>query len=462
MIEIQSRPVLPDKLQLHISPDFLSIDDEIELYYDGHLFPFFEKDIQELYGSKITYFNGVKKVSRPYFQLPNDFNSLTSQYIWNTRICLRKPYTITIDFNFIRNILNIIENDPINGYDVKYHTSIRLHDNNFIDKKIWSKWDDILIFDIGLNLKNNVLDYANNTFRYLIEDHELTYSIVSLKHAEFNIDYYVGSKNSLSMILEFQKFIYSDRGRQWRSEIESISMVQHSKQSDFDKAITNQDGHDGHTFKFYIAKGLSLKIYQKSDDHIRAEFVFDGSFIKQRFHTYSFDVVYPKLYEFSRELFKAINFEGILYLLSKDISENRNNIEKKIVDFLERYDSELLSVMNHIVHDQSISDPKTITRIIGDAKLRRLYDSQLTDTGHRVYSYNPFKREKRFKRLKPPAKRQPKPKQCVCCHSFYHSDLVRCPYCEEKNPDHEIPKDPNFIEFMKKVDDYKQGGYSGF
>jgi hypothetical protein len=91
MYEIKSRPVLPDKLQLHIIPGLLSIDDETELFYDDHVFPFFEKDIQKLYGSKITYFNGVKKTSRPYLQLPNDFNVDTSEYIWNTRVCLEKP-----------------------------------------------------------------------------------------------------------------------------------------------------------------------------------------------------------------------------------------------------------------------------------------------------------------------------------------------------------------------------------
>jgi hypothetical protein len=456
---IKSRPVLADKLQLHISPDFLSIDDELEQYYDGHLLPFFEKEIQKLYCSKITRFNGVKNTSRPYLQLPNDFNPLTSQYIWNTRVSLRKPYTVVIDYNFIRSILNIVKNDPESSYDSNYHKSIKLHDDNFIDKKIWSKWDDVLIFDIGINLKNNVLEFANDTFCYIVADHELIYSIVSLKHAEFNIDYNVGSKNSLALILAFQQWIYSDRGRQWRSEIESISMVHHSANNDFDKPITSQDGHDGHTFKFNIAKGLSIKVYQKSDDHIRVEFVYDGSFIKQRFHKYDFDFVYPKLYEFSKELFKVINFEGVLYQLSKEISENRNDIESKMINVLERYDSELLNVINNIIHEQTISDPKTVSKIQNDSKLRRLFDSVLTDNGLRAYSYNPYHKDRprRFRLLG----KKLRPAKCGYCKMLYPTDEIRCPYCDEKNPAHELSKDPQFKAFMDNVNKYKEGGYRG-
>jgi hypothetical protein len=456
---MRSRPVLADKLQLHISPEFLSIDDETELFYDGHLLPFFEKDILKLYGAEKTFFDGVKKSKRPYLKLPNDFNPLTSQYLLNPRISLRKPFTVVIDYNLIRNILDIIKSDDTKGYDENYHRSIQLHDNNFIDNKIWSKWDDILIFDLTTNLKHKMMDYANNTFRYLVDDHELVYSIVSLKHAEFNIDYNVGSKNSLALILAFQEFIYSDRGRQWRSEIESISMVQHSSSDDFNRMITTQDGHDGHTFKFNIAKGLSIKVYQKSEDHIRVEFVFDGSFIKQRFHKYGYDVVYPKLYNFSKELFKAINFEGILYLLSKGITENRNDIETKLFDILRRYDSELLDVLNKVVHNVAISDPKSIMRIRNDPKLSRLFESCLTDNGYRAYSYNPDKTRRSRLRLLP---KDIKPARCGYCKMLYPTDEIRCPYCLEKNPAHDISKDPDFLDFMTKVNKNKDGGYSGF
>lgn len=459
---IRSRPVIADKLQLHVSPEFLSIDDETELYYDGHLFPFFTREIQQLYGSKITYFNGVKKTSRPYLQLPNDFNPLTSRYILNNRVCLRKPFTVVSDLNLIRNILFLIENDPDSGYDKTYHKSIQLHDDNFIDKKIWSKWDDILIFDLTVNLKDKILKFANNSFGYLVDDHELIYSVVSLKYAEFNIDYYVSSKNSLALILAYQHWITSDRGRQWRSEIQSMSMVQRSTDNDFDRSLSSQDGHDGHTSKFYIAKGLSIKVYQKSDDHIRVEFVFEGSFIQQRFHTYKFDVVYPRLYEFSTELFKEINFEGVLYLLSKEGIENRNNIETKIVDFLEKYDSELLSVVNSIIHEQTISDRKTVNRICTDPKLRRLFNSVNTEGGHRAYSYDPYHRDKRYRqRLKPPSKKKMLPAQCGNCKAYYHTDLVRCPYCAERNLVHALSKDSGFTDFMTKVNRYKEGGYTG-
>lgn len=454
---ILSRPVLADKLQFHVSPDFLSIDYDIELYYDGHLSPFFEKDVQSLYDANIVYFD-----KRPYLHLPNDFNFLTSDYIWNTRIGLRKPFTVTFDFNFIRNILSLIKNKNDSGYNEKYHASIQLHDDNYIDKNIWSKWDDIIILDIVSNIKYNCLAYADTAFRYLIEDHDLDYSIISLKHAEFNIDYNVGPDNSLPLILAFSRFIYSDRGLQWRSEIESISMVQRSNNNDFDRTITSQDGHDGHTFKFNITKGLSLKIYQKTTDHVRIELVYEKSFIRQRFHTFSFDKVYQSLYDFSKELFKAINFEGILYLLSKEINDNKSNVEMKINDILTRYDAELSHIVNAVINSQSISDFRSISRIKGDNKLRCLFKSTLDDKGHRVYSYNPYKTQKRFRRLKPPCKTKIKPARCPSCQSFYHTDLVRCPYCSDKNPDHQLSDSKGFNDFMKKVYDYKERGYSGF
>jgi hypothetical protein len=461
MIEIKSRPVLPDKLQLHISPNFLAIDDDTELWYDGHLSPFFEKEIQQLYSAKMEYFNGVKKTRRPYFLLPNDFNPSTSDYIWNTRISIQKPYTITVDFNFIRNILSIIKENANNEYNEKYHKSIQLHDDNFIDNvKIWSKWDDTLITDIEFNLKARILQCADSAFRYLVEDHELIYSIVSLKHAEFNIDYYVGSNNSLPLILAFQQFIYSDRGREWRSEIESIGMIQHSSQHNFDKSITNEDGNNGHTFKFSITKGLSLKVYQKSKDHIRVEIVFEGSFIKQRFHVYAFDKVYPELEKFTIDFFKEINFEGILYLLSKNIYQ-----DSKIISFIDKYDPILIPIIQCVIYEQPISDTKSINRIRSDSKLRPFFSRTLDYNGNHVYLYNPSKRQKRISRLRPPTKNKQLPKQsvrCSFCKSCYHGDLIRCPYCEEKNPAHDNTIKPDFIDFLRKVDRYKEGGYSGF
>jgi len=461
MEKIQSRPVLPDKLQLHISPDFISIDSDTELWYDGHLSPFFEKDVQQLYNAKIEYFNGVKKTRRPYFLLPNNFNLSTSDFIWNTRISIQKPYTITVDINVIRNILSIITQNPDSGYNKEYHQSVQLHDDNFIDNnKIWSRWDDIVIKDIEINLKNNLLNFADLVFRYLVEDHELKYSIVSLKHAEFNIDYYVGSNNSLPMILAFQQFIYSDRGWEWRSEIESIGMAHRSSPQNFDKSITNEDGNNGHTFKFNITKGLSLKVYQKSNDHIRVEIVFEGSFIKQRFHVYNFDIVYPELKKFAEDLFKEINFEGILYLLTRNIYQ-----DSKIVNFIDKYDPILIPIIQCVIYEQPISDSKSINRIRSDLKLRPFFSRTLDYNGNHVYSYNPSKHQKRISRLRPPTKNKQLPKQsvrCNCCKSYYHGDLIRCPYCEEKNPVHDTTKNPDFIDFLRKVDRYKEGGYAGF
>ena len=451
--------MLADKLQLHISPDFLSVDDDDSLYYDGHLSPFFEKDVQQVYGANIVYFD-----RRPYFHLPNDCNPATSGFIWNTRISLRKPFSVVVDYNVIRNILTLIKGKPDGGYDERYHRSVQLHDDNFIDARVWLKWDDVLVFDIVDNIRSRCLDYASLMFGYLVEGHELVYSIVSLKYAEFNVDYYVGSGNSLPLILAFSRFIYSERGLQWRSEIESISMVQQSSGGAFDRKITNQDGHDGHTFKFNITKGLSLKVYQKSFDHIRVEFGFEKSFIQSRFKVVAFDVVYPALYEFSQSLFKEINFEGILYMLSKEVSDDKTVKEEKIIDFLRHYDSELLYIANTVICEQAVSDSKTVHRIKSDVKLRRLFESTVDSYGNRAYSYNPHKsvRSKRYKRLKPPSKTKLKPLQCVSCKSFYHSDAIRCPYCSEKNPNMTLFDSDGFTDFMKKVNEYKERGYSGF
>jgi hypothetical protein len=462
ILVIESRPVVPDKLQFHISPHFLSVDDEKDDLYSGNLSILFDKDAQSLYGSKITYFDGVRKGKKPYFQLPNDFNESTSGFLWNTRVSLRKPFTVAVDYNFIRHILTLVKADPESGYDQRYHESVQLHDDNFIDERIWSNWDSYLIPGLETSFKDMLLSFANSTFRYLVPDHELVYSHVSLKHAEFNIDYNVGSNNSLALILAFQRFIFSDRGSQWRSELESMSMVQRCSKTVFDKDITSQDGNDGHTFKFYISKGLSFKVYQKSTDHIRAELVFDGSFIKRMLGKYDVDVVYPALLQYSKDFFKEINFDGILYLLSKHLWENRNNIEKKVYAFFGKYDSGLLSILDCVVHEQGVSDRRLITRISCDPKLRSLFKRDIDQYGNPVYLYDPYNRGHRIRRLKPAPKKKLMPSWCSSCSSYYHSDLTRCPYCEEKNPKHDIAHDTKFLEFMAKVRQYKDGGYRGF
>ncbi len=459
---IASRPVLADKLQLHISPFFLSIDDDKDCLYSGNLSILFDKDAQSLYGAKITYFDGVKKGKNPYFQLPNECNESTSGFIWNPRVSLRKPFTVAVDYNCIRHILTLIKADSESGYDKRYHESIQLHDDNFIDARIWPKWDSYLIQGIETSLRDMLISFADETFRYLVPEHDLVYTHVSLKHAEFNIDYNVGSNNSLALILAFQRFIFSARGSEWRSELESMSMVQRCSTTDFDKEITSQDGNDGHTFKFYISKGLSFKVYQKTTDHIRVELVFDGSFIQRRFRKYDIDVVYPALLQYSKEFFKEINFEAVLYLLSKQLWEDRNNIERKLYDILGKYDPSLLSVLDYVVHEQCISDRRLVTKISCDSRLRPLFKRDIDQYGNTVYQFDPFKRGHRIKRLKPAPKKKLMPSWCPACRSYYHSDLIRCPYCEEKNQEHTVIHDTKFLDFMEKVKKYTDDGYRGF
>ncbi|VVB62403.1 Uncharacterised protein [uncultured archaeon] len=442
---IVSRPVLADKLQVHISPDFVSIDQDDELYYDGYLSPFFEKDIQNLYGGKIVRFD-----NRPYFQIPNDFNVFTSCFMWNTRFSLRKPFTVAVDYNFIRKLIYCISQDPDFHFDKDYVDSIQLHDDNFIDNShIWMNWDDHFISALVSNLNKEFLEFADVACRYLIPDYDFIYSIVSLKHAEFNIDFYVGSQKSLPLILAFSRFVSSDRGLAWRSEIESISMLQYYSDKPFNRAVTHQDGSDGHTFKFFITKGLSLKVYQKTTDHIRLELVFDGSFIKQRFHVWSFERVYPELYKFAQDFFKEINFEGILYLLSKETYNG-----SFICDFIDRFDPALGNVINSIYYNQPISDSQSVSKICSTPRLKRLFKSTMDAYGHRVYSYSPFHYTKRYKRLGPPKKLSPN--KCTQCKSFYRSDLKICPYC------HDVSQDSGFKDFMTKVNQSKEGGSIGF
>jgi len=381
-IEMVSRPLLTDRLQVYISPKWTSINEEDLFLYDGNLHTYLFKESP----FKIVRFN-----RRPYIQIPDNWIGEYSKYVKNTRISIRHPFTVTTEFNFIRFLKSNIENDE--SYDKNYADSIRINEDNFISYNDWKNWDSRIIKRLAEKIPNLLKDFANDVMQVLIPEHEINYEILSLKHAEYNIDYYVGRHKSLGLQKRLNKFILSKEGNSWRNELEAISVNQYSPKEKFDRNLSHKEGCFAQTIKFYICKGCHFKIYQKTTDHIRAEITFEGNYIKRKFGTYKLDYVYDPLRKYSKDFFKNINFEGILYLANKDkkIDVVDDTNVSKIYKFLDATMPQLSNILDNVIHNEPISNPTSMQMIKKNPEMKRVFSSVLTKNGMRIYKLNSSK-----------------------------------------------------------------------
>ncbi len=391
---VHSRPVLPDRLRLVVSPKFM------EASKDSRLEEFFRLGMQWAKENKVRvrryYKNGEQRIN---IDLPDRF---FPEYVKHVSVSLKCPYSVSMEFNFIRFLKYVIKNSDTHSknYRQDYEDLVLLEDDNFINYEQWSNWDSSLvskllkegIFKVALKVAKIANSVIVESGGEEVENFCIVnYCNVTVKQAEFNVDFYVGNNLSAIAIDRFPTFFYSIDGREWRKKCGEISFQHYAPKGNCDLDITSKNGVAGHSFRFSITKGLFFKVYRKTRDHIRGELVMSKSFIVSRFKgSCGVTRLMRPMLEFSKDFFKEVCFEDTLECLMNDKQVVGMVCQlSPLYDFIRGWKPALLDVCSSVLLGSPIIEKDAICMIRADSALRDLFVRSLNENGKYVYSYNP-------------------------------------------------------------------------
>ena len=144
-LEVISRSVLPDRIQVSITPDFMSIYDynDKKLVLKTKYKDYSNILIQNCKLKKYENNRYRDKKDRLHYMIniPCDID-----YVSNVRLDAFDPFTFSFKFNFIR----FLRSKVVNQIDINYDKSILLDEDNYISNKVWKSWDNKLVYDLSM------------------------------------------------------------------------------------------------------------------------------------------------------------------------------------------------------------------------------------------------------------------------------------------------------------------------
>ena len=389
-MEIISRPMLADRLQISTSVNYQMDLDNIT---------YIEAVKRAYLGLKKDYNIKFDGLSRQYYLKFDKILVPFYSYVGNPQMALGNPYTVRTEFNFIRMIRNFVKNDKT--FDHKYDKKILINEDNYINRRIWGGWDAKVIKNLSKLIEGTCKSYAQEMVNFYIPDFDLEYKNVTLKHAEFNIDYSVGRNKASEFLHELHHFIISSEGVEWIKSLNGYALNFYSAQNtDIDNINAYGDLYNP-TLKFYIAKGIFFKIYRKTTDDIRFEITFEGNYIKRKLKKQTFSFVYPELWQYAKSFFKKANFKEILEKVQNNCYADHFAIIDSIYKFLDEIYPELSYILDSISHGDAVTNPDAIRFIRTHRNALKFFVPSYTKYGTRVYHFNPNEAFKpKFTRLK--------------------------------------------------------------
>ena len=392
--EIIERPLLMDRIQLSCSiPYIISLDrnkreiteNKDELSYYQSVFYEYLKNKKE-FG---IYYDKAKK--QYYIEVPESDYKKDFPYISHVRLRLDNPYTITIEFNFIRFLKYTIE--PNSAYNKEYDLSIRITDDNYIDEKIWTNWDSHLIKNLALQIPDICKWFSEKIIKLYIEDFSRKYTVLTVKQIEFNKDYNVGHHNSADVLNELMKFIISSSGVEWINYLSGHAISVYKAKEKDNTARQFYGDHYNPTLKFFVAKGFYFKIYRKTTDHIRFELTIQKEFIKKKFKKHSFEYVKEPLRKIGKDFFKKSDFIGKLNESIDNSYSDHFSIVDNVYKFLDKTYPELSHITDCVSHLNPIQDPEVIHFIQSNKRLRPYFERLYLKNGKKILIYSTIKKE---------------------------------------------------------------------
>lgn len=397
-IEVHERPVVFDRIQCHVTPDYVDTDnEEFKKLTDPAI------ATRKLFGYKHDYFKDRKSNSHYIVKLPDDPER---PYIKNIRVDLYHPFTVAFKLNFIRLLRHKLKDNP--NFRNDYDRYILLDEDNYINYEIWPYWNNNLVSDILNNFSNLCIEIADQSMCMLLPYHYILYENVTVTQLETNIDFYVGRNNSLCVSKQYSRFILSDEGDEFRKDLGSIALKCHVPDSDFDDRIDAREKNSCHSVGFQISKDLYFKIYRKDKDHVRAELMFNKGYLQRKFKkkyvddygnkrvssSRNIDKISRPVLEFSKSFFKKIDLPSVFHNITSDDSHLvvLNQLQD-LYDFYRRSNPEMIPIINSIVNHVPLVEQDAIMFLRKHPGMRRQFVRVYDGNGRWFYNYNPEKAE---------------------------------------------------------------------
>jgi len=383
--DIVKRMVLPDRIQVSVTPVIMSVYDYdcyskrliLKSKYKGY------KDVLIANCKLNDYDSDRYRDSKNKFHyminIPSDY-----EFISSIRLDAIDPFTFSFKFNFLRFLREFFV------FNVDYDKQVLLDENNYIpvmvlDDKIVSR-----IYDLLSDLNNILIGYVNKIMFKFFPVFDIQYNRVTVNQIEFNVDYYVGTNESLYFMNRFSDFINSDYGIAFRNRVGAIAL-KHKIPFNLSSENTVVEKNESISIQFEICKGLKAKVYRKTRDHIRFEFTFEKSYLRRKFRNINVEkpststnvkrIVNPVM-EFSKELFRGIEFEKYLNDIKK--SENYNlvfNQLNPVYEFYRQTDPVHNDIIDSIVNSNPITDSDSISYISKRNSYSKKFERKYTDSG---------------------------------------------------------------------------------
>ncbi len=425
MLKIDSRPVLPDRLQLIVTPDIKELlyeDEKGKLNIRNNINDEISKNLSNNakvkgYKRKPVYDDKSSYKKKHYeFLIPSQYDYITKIYLdcWNV-------FHIALTVNVIRYIRSILKSDPERyDFDMEYDEKIKLDDDNFLNKQNWKGWNDALIGQWIDELHNHILDIANQIMYEIYPLFDYHYCNITVKEIEMNQDVYVGKNNSLTIMSLILHNITNKRGKKFTSDLEVISSYSRVPKVENDKGITLKQKNACHSVQFQIGNSLYYKLYRKDKDHIRAEITAKNKFVKNRFekkYVYDFDnnlkkidrsckleKILPAMKQLSKDIFKESKLNDFINNL---VEEEKKLLDQhrisKLYDFLDQSEMyELMTIIDSVLNDMPIpkryknnNDEKVISYMRRNKEMKKNFYRKYDKKGNYDLIYDPKKAMKK-------------------------------------------------------------------
>ena len=397
--EFNENPLIADRIQLSISIPYILNKDDGQIDQYNYIQSVFKEYLSNKKESKVVY---DKRKHQYYIEI--DECCYKSEFPFYSHITLRMdlPYTVTTEFNFTRLIRSFAEFES--SFDRDLDKSIRVADDNYINKKIWPEWNSNTIKNLAENIPEYARRLADKIICEYVPDFDLKYNIVTVKQIEFNKDYFVGHHKSSDVLHQLMYYIISSSGVEWINKLSGYGISVYNTEKNESETLRFYGDLYNPTLKFPIAKGIYFKIYRKTTDHIRFEITFQKKFIIRKLGKQGFDFVYPRLRNIAKEFFRKSCFKDILQHAVDNSYSDHFAIIENTYNILDLSYPEISSIVDCVTFGNPISDSDTINFIKGNKRLRHLFDRRYLGDGKKIYVWNPKQNNKIKKPLleKPP------------------------------------------------------------
>lgn len=313
------RPILPDRIRLSVTPSYNDYKSKFSEDADSYWAEHRKQAHTMMAKAKLLKYKVTRVGKKPYIS-PHNYKG----YIGNLMISPFQFVPVQMEFNFIRFLNCYLEFSP---QESKYFDNVRIHENNYT---IHDTAEVLVTYHrLIKNVEQQALMAADLAYYRLTNDNHLFYRKVCIKQIEFNTDIFIGHNQSVQVMQSIIEYLQSRKGLNWRQKkIKKVCSHVVQNRDKNDKLETAKYSNSIST-KFELGKGVVLKIYTKTKDHIRVEILFNKKYIT-KYGSTDWNNVYVNLYEDATRIIKGIKF----HLRIKEIMESHIDIKEEVKDML--------------------------------------------------------------------------------------------------------------------------------